>query len=100
MHTYASLLAIGAMLAQNPSGKYDQPIKYVFRLLNKVKYNYITIERKVLVIVYVLHKFRHFLLEFFLVFYVNHMTLIYLFNKPQVYRRIARWLLLFLEYDS
>jgi hypothetical protein len=23
MHTYASLLAVGAMLAQNPIGKYD-----------------------------------------------------------------------------
>jgi hypothetical protein len=27
------------------------------------------------------------------------MALIYLVNKPQVSRRIARWLLLFLEYD-
>jgi hypothetical protein len=29
------LLAIGAMLAQNPTSKYDQPIIYAFRLLNK-----------------------------------------------------------------
>jgi hypothetical protein len=27
------------------------------------------------------------------------MALIYLVNKPQVSRRIARWLLLFLEYE-
>jgi hypothetical protein len=27
------------------------------------------------------------------------MTLVYLVNKPQVLRKIARWLLLFLEYD-
>jgi hypothetical protein len=27
------------------------------------------------------------------------MALIYLVNKPQVSRKIARWLLLFLEYD-
>jgi hypothetical protein len=27
------------------------------------------------------------------------MALIYLVNKPQVLRRITRWLLLFLEYD-
>jgi len=27
------------------------------------------------------------------------MALVYLVNKPQVLRRIARWLLLFLEYD-
>ncbi len=32
-------------------------------------------------------------------FYVDHMALVYLVNKPHVLRRIARWLLLFLEYD-
>jgi hypothetical protein len=34
-----------------------------------------------------------------IVFYVNHMALVYLVNKPQVFRRIAIWLLLFLEYE-
>jgi hypothetical protein len=33
------------------------------------------------------------------VFYVNHMALVFLVNKPQVLGRITRWLLLFLEYD-
>ncbi len=28
-----------------------------------------------------------------------HMALVYLVNKPHVSRKIARWLLLFLEYD-
>jgi hypothetical protein len=32
-------------------------------------------------------------------FYVNHMALVYLINKPQLSRRIARWVLLFLEYE-
>ncbi len=32
-------------------------------------------------------------------FYVNHMALMYLVNKPQVYGKLAKWLLLFLEYD-
>ncbi len=35
VHIDASLLAIRAMLAQNPTSKYDQPIIYAFRLLNK-----------------------------------------------------------------
>jgi hypothetical protein len=38
----ASLLVVGAMLAQNPTGKYDQPIVYASRLLNKMEHNYIT----------------------------------------------------------
>ncbi len=48
--------------------------------------------------VYVMHKFIHFLLGNKFVFYVDHMALVYLVNKPQVFRRIARWLL-FLEYE-
>jgi hypothetical protein len=35
VHTNASLLAVGAMLAQNSIGKNDQPVIYAFRLLNK-----------------------------------------------------------------
>jgi hypothetical protein len=37
VHTNASLLAIGVMLADNPIGKYDQFIVYASRLLNKAK---------------------------------------------------------------
>ncbi len=99
MHTNASLFAIGAMLTQNPTGKYDQPIVYASKLLNKVKQNYATIEREALALVYVLHKFRHFLLGKKIIFYVDHMALVYLVNKPYVSRRIIRWSLLFLEYE-
>jgi len=49
--------------------------------------------------VYALHKFRHYLLGNQFVFYVDHMALVYLVNKPQISNWIARWLLLFLEYD-
>ncbi len=49
--------------------------------------------------VFTLHKFRHYLLGNKFVFYVDHMALVYLVNKPQVSRIIARWLSLFLEYD-
>jgi hypothetical protein len=49
--------------------------------------------------VYALHKFKHFLLGNKFVFYLDHMALVYLVNKPQVLGRIARWLLLFLEYE-
>jgi hypothetical protein len=62
VHIDASLLVVGAMLAQNPTRTYDQPIIYAFRLLNKIKHNYTTTYRKPLAMVYVLHKFRHFLL--------------------------------------
>ncbi len=99
MHTNGSLLAIGVMLAQNPTSKYDYPIVYASRLLNRAEYYYTITNREALTMVYVLHKFIHFLLGNRFVFYVDHMALVYLINKPQVSRRIAKWLLLFLEYE-
>jgi hypothetical protein len=42
---------------------------------------------------------KHFLLGNKIVFYVNHVALVYLVNKPHESRRIRRWLLLFLEYE-
>jgi len=58
-----------------------------------------TTKREAFAMVYALHKFHHYLLGNKLIFYVDHMALLYLVQKPQVSRRIARWLLLFLEYD-
>jgi len=72
---------------------------YASMLLNSTKRNYITTLEKKLVMVYVLHKFKHYLLGKQFVFYVDHMALVYLVNKPQVFGVIAKRLLLFLEYD-
>jgi hypothetical protein len=66
VHTNASLLAVGPMLAQNPIRKYDQPIIYASRLLNKAKHDYTTTKKEALVMVYALYKFKHFLLNYFL----------------------------------
>jgi hypothetical protein len=49
--------------------------------------------------VFTLYKFKHYLLGNKFVFYVDHMALVYLVNKPQALGKITRWLLLFLEYD-
>jgi hypothetical protein len=99
VHTNASLLLVGAMLAQNLIGKHDQHVVYAFKLPNNAKINYSTIEREALGIVFVLHKFKNYLLGNKFVFYVDHMALVYLVNKRQIYGRIAKWLLLFLKYE-
>ncbi len=99
VHIYASHLTVGAILVQNPIGKFDQPIMYASILLNSIERNYITIEKEALAMVYALHKFKLYLLGNQFVFYVDHMVLVYLINKPQVFGQKTRWLLLFLEYD-
>jgi hypothetical protein len=53
---------------------------YASILLNLAERNYITIERKALAMVYALHKFKHYLLDNQLVFYVDHMVFVYLIN--------------------
>ncbi len=86
-------------MAQNLIGKIDQLVMYSSRLFNYIERNYTTIERKTLAMVYALHKFRHYLSSNKFTFFVDHMALIYLINKPQVFCRLIRWFLLFLEYD-
>jgi hypothetical protein len=49
--------------------------------------------------VYAFHKFRHYLLGNKFTYFVDHMALMYLINKPQISGRLARWFILFLEYD-
>jgi hypothetical protein len=72
---------------------------YSSKLLNYTKRNYTTIKKKALVMIYALHKFRHYLLDNRFTFYVDHMPLVDLVNKPQVFGKLARWLLLFLGYN-
>jgi hypothetical protein len=71
---------------------------YSSRLFNSVERNYTTTKREALTMVYALHKFRHYLLGNRFTFYVDHMALVYLVNKPHIFGRLTKWLLLFLEY--
>ena len=48
--------------------------------------------------VYVVQKFRHYLLATLFVFYVDHQALLYLVNKPIIQGRINQWLLLLQEF--
>jgi hypothetical protein len=61
VHIDASLLVVGALLAQNIIGKSDQPIVYASRLLNIEEQNYNSIEKQALTMVIALHKFKHYL---------------------------------------
>jgi len=86
----SSNLVMRAMLGQNINGnKCDQPIAYAFHLLNTIKQKYVTIKGEVLAMVYTFHKFKHYFLGNILVFYVDHMVLTYLVNKPQLLSRIT-----------
>ncbi len=99
VHTNIFYLVAEAMLTQNFTGKCNHALAYALLLLNNIERNYTTIEKEALAMVYALHKFHHYLLGNKFIFYVDHMALLYLVQKPQVSREIGRWLLFFLEYD-
>jgi hypothetical protein len=49
--------------------------------------------------VFSVKKYRHYLLMNLVVFFGDHMALRYLVNKPELSGRLARWVLLFSEFD-
>jgi hypothetical protein len=86
VHTGASNYAIRAMLVQNHDNTINKPIYYVNQMMNGTKKNYSIIEKETLAMIYAIKKFRHYLLENNLTFFVDHQALIYLINKPTITR--------------
>lgn len=54
IHTDASNIAVGAMLAQNPTKKCNQPILYASQVTNLIRRNYTTTVREALATVFAL----------------------------------------------
>ena len=67
--------------------------------MSAVERNYSVTEREALGMVYLVQKYRHYLLRSKFTFHVDHDTLKYMINKPQLSGRIARWILLFQEFN-
>ena len=95
VHIDASSLAIGMILMEPGDNGMDYPIVYSSKKLNKAERNYSTREREALVMVFVLQKYRHYLLANPFIFYTDHQALKYLVNKTLHHGIICRWLLLF-----
>ena len=89
VHVDASYFAFGAVLTQVGEGEMDHPIAFASRKLSKAKKNYSTTEREGLAMVYMLRKFRHYLLGGHFKMYTNHFALKYLVNKPVLGGRCA-----------
>jgi hypothetical protein len=81
-------------------GDLDHSIAFASRKLSKLEQSYNTSEREGLAMVYVLQKFRHYLLRKHLKMFRDHSTLKYLVNKPVFGGIICRWLLLIQEFVS
>ena len=99
VHVDASSIALGIVLTQPRDGAIDHLIAFASRKLSTTEKNYTTIEREWLAMVYVLQKYRHYLLGGHFKMVTNHSALKYLVNKLLLWGEICRWLLLFQEFD-
>ena len=85
----ASDFTMGAILCQR---KEDKPfvIYYASKLLDDAQINYTTTENELLAIVYVLNKFRSYLVGQKVIVYSDHATLKYLLSKKDAKPRLLR----------
>ena len=81
VHVDASCIAFGAVLTQAIEGELDHPIVFVRRKLSKAERNSSMTEHEGLAMVYMLQKFRHYLLGGHFKVYIDHSALNYLVNK-------------------
>jgi hypothetical protein len=99
VHINALNFALGAMLNQNPDKTIDKPIYYVSRMMNNVEKNYTTSEKEALAMIYVVKKFRHYLLGNNFIFLWSTKLYYIWSTNPIMTGQIARWLLLLQELD-
>ena len=99
VHVDASSIALGIVLPQPGEGEIDHPIAFASGKLSNVEKNYTTTEREGPAMVYVLQKFRQYLLGSKLKFFIDHSTQKYLVKKPMLGGKLCRWLLLFHEFE-
>jgi hypothetical protein len=99
VHVDAYSIELGVVLAQPGSRDIDQPLAFASKKLSTTEINYTTTEREGLAMVYVLQKFRHYLLGGHFKMFTDQFVLKYLVNKPMLGGIICIWLLLFQEYD-
>ena len=94
----ASGWCLGAILWQFDLERRECPIYYASRQMSQAETKYSTTEREALAVIYACKKFWHYLLGYRIVFHMDHDSLKYLVNKPDLSRRIARWILLLQEF--
>ncbi len=74
--SFNGCIIINCRSSQNAIRKSDQPIVYAYKFFNSTKHNYSTTKKEALTLIFVLHKFKHYVLGNKFVFYVDHMALV------------------------
>ena len=76
-----------------------QSLYYASKAVKKKESNYNIMERETLGMIYIVNKFKHYLLGSTFVFHVDHQALVYIVNKAFLVGKMARWMLILQEFD-
>ena len=94
----ASNYAIRVVLGQRKDKK-PCVISYASRTFNDAQMNYTTTEKELLAVVFVLDKFRSYLIGSLIVVFTDHSALKYLMTKQDAKPHMIRWILLLQEFE-
>ena len=72
---------------------------YASRQMSPTEKKYTTTKWAALAVIYACKKFRHYLLGYQIIFHMDHDSLKYLVNKPDLSGQIARWILFLQEFN-
>jgi hypothetical protein len=95
--TNASATTVGAILGQK-GDLLTHAIYFISKNLTPTKLNYTMTEKKMLAVIHVVNKFRHYITIYEVFFHTKYSSIRYLMNKPMTNGRITRWLLLLQEF--
>lgn len=89
IHTDASDHATGVVLGKKHVNL-ENAIYYISKILHGPKLNYTMSEKELLVVVYALNKFRHYVTRYPIFLHIDHSAIRYLMNKPAITSRLVR----------
>lgn len=93
IHTDALDYVISVVLGQKVDS-IEHVIYFINKNLQGAESNYTVTEKEVLAVIYVLNKFKHYIIGYEIFFHTNHSAIKYLVNKTTISGKLARWLLL------
>ena len=93
----ASDYAVGAVLGQR-RGKKPFVLQITSKTLDFAQVSYSTTEKKLLVVVFALDKFRSYIIGSPIIYFTDYASLKYLLSKKEAKPRLIRWILLLQEF--
>lgn len=91
--------AIGAMLAQEGSGKVEHTVYYLSKKLLTYESNYSLVEKTYLTMIWATKKLRYYFQSYRIQAVSKHDPLRYLQQTPSLTGKLARWLVLLIEFN-